>query len=233
MLHDIAPVRRRILGHRYFAGIRDRTLTLGQAQAGLYYFYPLIQMFPQFMAVNLSKVPLDESPDHKRARDWLLANISVERQHTKWWRQWAIGFDVDVELLNHTIHPPPEIDALNNYLWTIAYRGTLAEGIGATNFAIEGVTGEWTVSVRDAIADGGIEGRKSEGQTMAWLDAHAQYDDTHPAEALELMKSLAVTPEEQANVARAVKRSLEYFLLGMGVSYELGRIVSETHQPSA
>jgi pyrroloquinoline quinone (PQQ) biosynthesis protein C len=156
-----------------------------------------------------------------------LANISVERQHTQWWRPWALGFDVDVELLNRAIHPPAEIDALNHYLWTVAYRGTVAESIGATNFAIEGVTGKWTVSVRDAIADGGIDGRKSNEEVMAWLDAHAQYDDAHPAEALELMKAFAVTPAEHAAVSRAVKRSLEYFLLGMDVCYELGGILAE------
>jgi hypothetical protein len=40
--------------------------------------------------------------------------------------------------------PGAEVGALYQFLWSIAYRGSLSEAFGAINHAIEGVTGEWS-----------------------------------------------------------------------------------------
>jgi hypothetical protein len=50
-------------------------------------------------------------------------------------------------------------------------------------------------------------------RSMAWLEAHAAYDDVHPFEATELIKRCAVTPLECKLAPAATLRGLEYYLL--------------------
>jgi pyrroloquinoline quinone (PQQ) biosynthesis protein C len=52
------------------------------------------------------------------------------------------------------------------------------------------------------------------------LNAHANYDDKHPYEAMEIIKLCAVTAEEQAKAWTAAKRGLEYYILALNDCYE-------------
>jgi pyrroloquinoline quinone (PQQ) biosynthesis protein C len=55
---------------------------------------------------------------------------------------------------------------------------------------------------------------------MAWLDAHATYDDEHPYEAMELIKLCAATEDERDKTLRATRRGLEYYALALDDCYE-------------
>ena len=55
--------------------------------------------------------------------------------------------------------------------------------------------------------------------TMAWLRAHASYDDEHPHEAMELVKRIALTPEAQERALNAARRGLEYYILALQDCY--------------
>ncbi len=57
------------------------------------------------------------------ARQWLMENINIERRHALWYQQWAVDFGVLPEAFANPILPPPEMDAINNYLWCIAHNG--------------------------------------------------------------------------------------------------------------
>jgi len=59
-------------------------------------------------------------------------------------------------------------------------------------------------------------------RTMAWLRAHAHYDDEHPHEAMELVKQLCVTETQQQRAFVAAERGMEYYLLALDDCYERG-----------
>jgi pyrroloquinoline quinone (PQQ) biosynthesis protein C len=46
-----------------------------------------------------------------------------------------------------------------------------------------------------------------------WLVEHAEYDDAHPREALELIK-ITAREEEREEIEAAIRRSLELFRRG-------------------
>jgi hypothetical protein len=47
------------------------------------------------------------------------------------------------------------------------------------------------------------------------MDAHAEYDDKHPTEALEVVKIFASDERAMSRAAAAAVRSLEYYKLAL------------------
>lgn len=222
LLDFIEPHKNRVIGCELFKDMGKGKLSLKRFQGGLINFYPLIESFPKYMALNLAKVPAGDSRWNKKTRYWLTVNINQERVHTEWWKHWAAGFGVRTAALDKEIHPPPEMDAINNYLWRICTHGSLAEGMGASNFAVEGATGEWTKNVQGGLEKyQNVPGIKIKRKTFEWVAAHASYDDRHPYEALEIIKAYATTREEQEKVKQATKRALEYYAIALEACYEI------------
>lgn len=211
----------KVVNHRYFQDMANGTLSIERFHRGLIYFYPLIEAFPKYMALNLAKVPAADSGWNSKTRSWLITNMNVERVHTVWWRQWAEGFGVSKDVLDEEIHPPAEMDAINNYLWRICTHGSLAEGVSATNYAVEGPTGQWTISVKEGLRKyQSVEGLNVNKKTVEWVAGHADYDDRHPYEALEIIKAYATTQEEQNRVKQAAKRAMEYYAMALDDCYD-------------
>lgn len=222
LLDYLKPEQERIINSRFFEAIRLGTLSKKQFQGALINFYPLIENFPQFMALNLAKLGGGGSEWNRQTRRWLMFNINVERRHADWWRNFAAGFGVDVGLLDAGVNPPPEMDAINHYLWHVCERGSLAEGISACNYAVEGPTGEWTKNLcGDFMKYSGVEGIEINKKTMQWVSAHASYDDKHPHQALEIIKAYATTPGARGKVRRAAKLSMEYYALALEACYRI------------
>jgi pyrroloquinoline quinone (PQQ) biosynthesis protein C len=220
-LDFLKPYKDKVTNHRLFVDVSYGRLTKKRAQGALINFYPLVESFPQYMALNLAKVPSGNFKWNEKTRHWLIANIHQERLHTGWWRQMARGFGVPGETLNSLIYPPPEMDAINNYLWRVSTHGSLAEGLSAVNFAVEGPTGEWTKRAKKGFKEyRHVEELKIEENNLEWIAAHATYDDKHPDEALEIIKAYASTNEEQEKVRQAAKRALEYYALALDACYE-------------
>lgn len=174
-------------------------------------FFCVVEAFPKYMGLTLAKTTWGKTPRDYLARDWLIGNIRVEALHVVWYVDWARGHGIsDTDLASH--RPSPEVAALHEWLWSIAYRGSLPEAIGAINYAIEGTTGEWSRLVLPAF-EALYGSDPAAPQKLAWLSAHAKYDDEHPIEAMEIVK-FSTRPEQQADVASAILRSLELFSLG-------------------
>lgn len=220
----IKPYERRVTDSQIFKDLSRGRLTRRRLEGGLINFYPLIESFPKYMALSLAKVPAGNAPWNRKARYWLITNINQERIHTSWWKQWACGSGIAPSTFDKEIYPPPEMDALNNYLWRVCTYGSLAEAISAANFAVEGPTGVWTRAVA-----AGLErqyrgdGTADAGKTLEWVTGHARYDDRHPEEALEIIKAFAGTEEEQEKVRQAAKRSLEYYAMSLEACYDIFR----------
>ncbi len=211
-----------IVDGNLFREMAAGTLTMKQFRGALLHFYPLIENFPKYMGLTLAKIPEGGAPRNNNAREWLLENMNIERRHADWYRNWAVSFGVSDRALSKQVVPPPEIDAINNYLWRVVSYGSLAEALAAVNFGIEGPTGVWTRHVKHNIrAYEGRPGVKFGKKSLLWLKAHADYDDRHPEEALELVKLFALTKAEQKRVVFAAQRSMEYYRLAADACYEI------------
>lgn len=221
LLESVSPYEDRIVNSKIFNDMTEGVLSISRFRAGLVNFYPLIENFPKYMALNLAKVPPGDAVWNKKTRFWLISNLNQERVHTGWWKQWACGFGVSTNVFDTEISPPAEIDAINNYLWRVCGLGTLAEGISATHFAVEGVTGRWTKKVRAGLKKySRVEGVKLTERTLEWVEAHATYDDKHPQQALEILKAIAYTETDRVKIKQAAIRALEYYSLALDSCYD-------------
>ena len=221
LLCSVKPYQERILSSRIFEAVTNDRLTKRLAQGAATDFYPMIESFPRYLRLNLAKVPAPKSEWNDKTRTWLKANIHQERLHAGWWRRMAGKFGVSSETLQRGIQPPPEIDAINTYLLKICTDGSLPEAVSAANFAVEGATGEWTKKVSAAFRRfPHLEDVELTEQDLEWITAHASYDDSHPREALEIIKAYATSDEDKRKVTVAAKRALEYYAQALEACYE-------------
>ncbi|MBQ0753843.1 MAG: iron-containing redox enzyme family protein [Gammaproteobacteria bacterium] len=215
---SLVPYKDKVVEHPVFVEMAEGKLSADRWRRALLNFYPLVENFPKYMALNLAKVKRGV-PGHEEAKLWLIDNIKVEQRHAYWYQDWAAGFGISLAELD-SVQPSAGMDAVNNYLWQIDSYGSLEEGIAATNLAIEWATGEWSQQVvkgMQAYAESGVA--EVNRHTMAWLRAHASYDDEHPHEAMELVKRIALTPEAQERALNAARRGLEYYILALQDCY--------------
>lgn len=192
---SLVPAKQAIVDHPLFRGMGEGTLDVATFRHALLNFYPLVENFPKYMALNLAKVRLAE-PGHEAAKNWLIDNIKIEQRHAYWYEDWAQGFGIERQTLVEVV-PPPAMNAINEYLWEVGHNGALEEGIAATNIAIEWATGEWSQYVVQGMRHYQSRGEMAPSRrTMAWLKAHATYDDLHPYEAMELVRRLCVDDQQ-------------------------------------
>jgi pyrroloquinoline quinone (PQQ) biosynthesis protein C len=206
MVDSLRPAWSGVLESPLWATATDGELPEEPWRHVLLEFFCVVEAFPKYMGVYLAKTTFGQTPGDYLARDWLIGNIRAEALHAQWYVDWAaahgIGFE---ELVSH--RPGPEVGALYEYLWSVCYRGSLAEAFGAVNYAIEGTTGEWTRLVLPAFR----KRYDDDPHALRWLVEHAEYDDAHPREAFELIKITARDDDDRAKVEAATRRSLELF----------------------
>jgi pyrroloquinoline quinone (PQQ) biosynthesis protein C len=211
---DMHEARERVSRHRLFLLMRDASLSCAAARNFFIRVWPVIEQFPQYMGRNLGKLEYGK-PGHDLARAFLTRNVRVEQNHADYWAEWAEASGVPREELLKGSEAPASA-ALSHWCWYVCDRDSLAIAIAATNYAIEGVTGEWAhlVCSSDRYAQSLPQERRKSG--MRWLRAHAHYDDAHPWEALEIVATiLGAHPgaTEVGNVRAALRRSYEYMRL--------------------
>lgn len=221
----LIPIKDQIASHPLFSEMAAGELSVARFRHALLNFYPLVGNFPHYMALTLAKSYQTSVPGVLETRDWLINNIKIEQRHLYWYRDWAMGFGITSEALD-TVTPPTAMDAINHYLWHLNLRGSIAEGIAATNLAIEWATGDWTMSVVSGMKAYAERGEaRIDRRSMAWLRAHAHYDDAHPYEAMELVKKLCGDDKVlQERSFAAAARGMEYYLLALDDCYEKGNL---------
>lgn len=142
------------------------------------------------MAQNLLKTRYGRQRGEDMARRFLMRNIRVEQNHADYWLAWAAACGIPVTELQAQRVPEP-LQQLDHWCRHNSRHHSLLLALAATNYAIEGATGEWTQLV---CTPGTYEAslpatlRRS---AMRWLKVHARYDDDHPWEALDIVCTLA------------------------------------------
>lgn len=193
-------------------------LSVDELRGWILHMYPFIHTFPKFLAEALIKVEDDES------RAFLIDNIRVEKTHAQHWLWMADGFGVPRQmLLDLATGDQPvlrDVQSLTDWLWYINTKGSLAEAVAATSFAIEGVTGDLTrKTLNGFLAYGDFPGVVMDQRASRWMRSHARYDDEHPKIALEVIKRYATNERLQQRAMLAAKRSLQLLDLAMTTSY--------------
>ncbi|HEY1610198.1 MAG TPA: iron-containing redox enzyme family protein [Paraburkholderia sp.] len=217
VLAETAEAKASVVTHPIFAAMRDARLGQRQAEAFLVNGWPVVEQFPQYMAMNLHKVRYGHSRGDDLARRYLTRNIRVEQNHADYWVDWAAAHDVSKRALMQS-NGPTRAFALSHWCWKSSSVDALPAAIAATNFAIEGVTGEWATFVcsTDTYARSFPESIRR--KTMRWLSLHAHYDDAHPWEALEIVATLlghAPGADEVRAVKRSIVMSYEFFKMSL------------------
>ena len=193
-------------------------LTVDELRGWMLQLYPFIHAFPKFLAEALIKVEDDYS------RMFLIDNIRVEKQHAEFWVWMGQGFGVTRrEMMERAEGDKPilrDVQSLTDWLWYINTKGSLAEAVAATSFAIEGVTGDLTRKTLPGFeAYGKFPGVDMNSKPTRWMRTHAKYDDDHPQIALEIIKRYATTERLQQKVMLAARRSLLLLDLAFNTSY--------------
>lgn len=217
MLHATQRAKDKVVRHELFAMMREAALQ----PAAIYNFlvggWPIIEQFPQYMAVNLCKIQYGRSHGENMARKYLMKNIRVEQNHADHWVEWAHACGISRQDLFDS-HVPVESQALNHWCWHSCERASLATSMAATNLAIEGATGEWATLICSSATYEQSFDPSIRKQATRWLKLHAHYDDTHPWEALDIICSLvgdSAEPKYVAFLGRCIVNSYEYMSLSL------------------
>lgn len=189
MMAVTSEKKSRVIGHEIFSMMKEASLPQQIMHNFLIAGWPVIEQFPQYMAVNLCKIRYGRSLGEDMARKYLLRNIRVEQNHADHWVDWATACGVIRQNLLED-RAPIESLALSHSCWHTCERDSLATSMAATNLAIEGATGEWSTLVCSSDQYAQSFDDETRKKAMRWLKVHAQYDDTHPWEALEIICTL-------------------------------------------
>ncbi|MBA3626039.1 MAG: iron-containing redox enzyme family protein [Methylibium sp.] len=215
MVAACAPSRERVTSHELFHRMREARLDEAQTHAFLVSGWPVVEQFPQYMALNLLKVQYGRTRGHDLARRFLIRNIRVEQNHVDHWIEWSAASGVNREELFEG-KVPLETHALGHWCWHTCERDALAAAMAATNYAIEGATGDWSAFVCSSdVYENSFE-PDARAKAMKWLKLHARYDDSHPWEALEIVCAIMGTDPTQRGAAlirNNVLKSYEYMRL--------------------
>ncbi|MFC5580126.1 TenA family transcriptional regulator [Rhodanobacter terrae] len=209
MVADCESTKRSVVTHPLWGKMSDGTLGRFGTANFMVGIWPVIERFPAYMAKSLLKTRFGRSPGDNLARRWLVRNIRVEQNHAEYWLNWAEGAGVPREELLEGVSPHGT-EVLANWCEDVSGRDTLAASIAATNYAVEGATGEWSQLLFESKSYAESFPLKTRVGTLRWLQLHAAYDDTHPWEALEIVctiMGMEPAADEVAHIGECIKRS--------------------------
>ena len=213
-------------------GVANTRLTVQEMQGWIMQVYPFIHAFPKFLAEALIKVEDDYS------RSFLIDNIRVEKAHAEHWIWMGLGFGLTrQDMLDAADGSKPvlrDVQSLTDWLWYINTKGSMAEAVAATSFAIEGIAGDIARKVvRGFEAYKDTPGVQMGPKTYKWFREHAHYDDEHPKIAMEIVKRYASTERMQTKVMLAAKRSIQLLHNALLTGYQAYSVSEATVIPDS
>ena len=204
----VEPDWQEVVAGEFARGVSSGTWSVEAMRGWIVQVYPFIHTFPKFLAEALIKVEDDYS------RSFLIDNIRVEKAHAEHWVWMGEGFGIPrAELMAFAEGDRPvlrDVQSLTDWIWYINAKGSLAEAVAATSFAIEGATGDMARALLEGFtAYGSRPGVQMSPRTTKWLRNHAKYDDEHPVIALQVVAQYARTERERRKCMAAARRSLQ------------------------
>ena len=209
MVAACEDARRSVVEHELWDVMRDGSVRFESTRNFMVGIWPVIERFPGYMARSLLKTQYGRSAGDDMARRWLVRNIRVEQNHAEYWLHWAEGEGIAREELLSG-RTPRGADVLARWCEEVSANDSLAAGVAATNYAVEGATGEWSQILYDSASYRERFDASSRTRSLRWLQLHAAYDDTHPWEALEIVCTLLGTrpsTDQVDHLIECVRRS--------------------------
>ncbi len=227
----LKPYQDELLQGDWCEGVANTRLTIAEMRGWILQTYPFIHAFPKFLAEGLIKVEDDYS------RSFLIDNIRVEKAHAEHWIWMGLGFGLTrQEMLAVAEGSQPvlrDVQSLTDWLWYINTKGSMAEAVAATSFAIEGIAGDIARKVVNGFeAYKNVPGVQMGPKTYKWFREHAHYDDDHPKIAMEIVKRYATTERMQTKVMLAAKRSIQLLHNALTTGYQAYSVSTEKIVPS-
>jgi len=217
MVADCEAAKRGVVEHEMWDLMRAASLSEQATARFMIGIWPVIERFPAYMSLSLLKTRYGRSPGDNLARRWLVRNIRVEQNHAEYWLKWAEGAGVSRDQVLHG-RAPHGTGTLADWCEEICTGGSLAASIAATNYAVEGATGEWSQRVFESSVYAESFDPAERAGSLRWLQLHAAYDDTHPWEALEIVCTLmgsAPLADEVEHIADCIRRSYTSMQISM------------------
>jgi len=214
----IQPYRDALLNSEFVTRAVRAQLAVEELKGWMLQMYPFIHAFPKFLAEALIKVEDDYS------RSFLIDNIRVEKAHAEHWIWMGQGFGLsEHEMLALAQGHKPvlrDVQSLTDWMWYVNTKGSLAEAVAATSFAVEGATGDLARRALKGFETYGTRpGVDMNARTARWMRSHARFDDEHPKVALEVVKRYATSERIQVRVMQAAKRSLQLMELAFDTAF--------------
>lgn len=227
----LKPYWDELLQGEWCEGVANTRLSVAEMRGWILQTYPFIHAFPKFLAEGLIKVEDDFS------RSFLIDNIRVEKAHAEHWIWMGLGFGLTrQEMLDAADGTKPvlrDVQSLTDWLWYINTKGSMAEAVAATSFAIEGIAGDIARKVVNGFeAYRDHPGVQMGPKTYKWFREHAHYDDDHPKIAMEIVKRYATTERMQTKVMLAAKRSVQLLHNALTTGYKAYSVSEQTVVPA-
>ena len=89
MMASSLPSKEKVVRHELFGMMKEARLPAPAAYQFFVGGWPVIEQFPQYMAVNLCKARYGRSAGEDMARKYLMKNIRIEQNHADHWVEWA------------------------------------------------------------------------------------------------------------------------------------------------
>jgi pyrroloquinoline quinone (PQQ) biosynthesis protein C len=226
-----------LVAGEFATGVINATWSTEAMRGWILQLYPFIHSFPKFLAEALIKV------EDEYSRSFLIDNIRVEKAHAEHWLWMGEGFGIHRSEMRALAEGERawmrDVQSLSDWIWYINAKGSLAEAVAATSFAIEGATGDLSRALLGGFESyGAREGITMSPRTTKWFRNHAKYDDEHPRIALEIVARYASTDRVRMKVMTAARRSLQLLNLALlsasrmyareSVSVALKEVISRT-----
>src|SRR6202140_5017863 len=194
-----------LVAGEFATGVINGTWATDAMRGWLLQLYPFIHAFPKFLAEALIKV------EDEFSRSFLIDNIRVEKAHAEHWLWMGEGFSIPrSEMMALAEGERPllrDVQSLTDWIWYINAKGSLAEAVAATSFAIEGATGDLSRALLNGFESyGSRAGVTMNPRTTKWFRNHAKYDDEHPRIAIEVVARYAQTERSRMKVMTAARR---------------------------
>lgn len=222
MIESCAETKRQLLDHELWQLMKAARLDANATRNFLLGAWHVVDQFPQYMALNLLKVPYGQTRGQDIARRWLIRNMRVEQNHAKYWIDWAVASGISKQDVVYGSVPPGTL-TLSHWCWQCCERDSLAAAMATTNYALEGSTGEWAAFVTATPDYENSFDKNARRKAMTWLRAHAAYDDTHPWEALEIICTvMGDNPSAQAvaHVGHCIRQTYQYKRMCLDYCFE-------------
>jgi pyrroloquinoline quinone (PQQ) biosynthesis protein C len=235
MVAACEDAKRSVTEHELWDLMRDRSIESESTRNFMVGIWPVIERFPGYMARSLLKTQYGRSEGDDMARRWLVRNIRVEQNHAEYWLHWAEGAGVTREdVLSRRI--PRGADVLARWCEDVSANDSLAAGMAATNYAVEGATGEWSQILHQSESYRESFPEATRTRSLRWLQLHAAYDDTHPWEALEIVCTLLGNDpsiDEVDHITECVRRSYVSMRVLADICVQPSRVRDKTENVAA